>query len=210
MTKKAKRNISKPRLAWLGFNGLVLLWFVIRLRFRLVFWYDKWYLTAIVVGVSLIIFFGWCILGLFWLFQRSKVLGIIASILSVAAAGFCVIVLLPSMVLGLGMAASAEWRTEYFDSPEGTNTLVVFWGGDAGATTRGPYYAAYPMICKGVYRYSKDNETERTDSLEYVPPDVEWLSEREARVRCGGREIGIKFQRFATMQRRMAMRLPRE
>jgi len=182
-------------LAWLGINGLVLLWFVFRvvLRFRLVFWYDKWYYIVIIAGVALFLFFGWSILGLLWLYQRSKVLCMIASIFPAMVAGFAVTILLPGMFLGLGMLSSAEWKTEYYDSPEGTNTIVVFWGGDAGATTKGPYYAAYPMVCKGVYRYNKENSTERTAYLEYIPPDIDWLTERAAKVRFGIKEIVVEF-----------------
>jgi len=191
--QKSKRSISKPMLAWLGFNGLVLLWFVIRLRFRLVFWYDKWYFFAIIIGVVLILFFSWSILGLFWLLQRSKVLCVIASLLPAAVAVFTVAFLLPGMVLGLGMLAYTEWKTDYFTSPEETNTIVVFWGGDAGATTRGPYYAAYPMVCKGVYRYSKGNQTERVDYGEYVPPEISWVTEQMAIVDFGIKDISIEF-----------------
>jgi len=185
-------------LAWLGFNGLVLMWFVfgVVLRFRLVFWYDKWYYTAIIIGVALIIILGWSILGLLWLYQRSKVLCMIASLMPAIVVGFAVTILLPGMILGLGMLASAEWRTDYFPSPEGTNTVVVFWGGDAGATTKGPYYTAYPMVCKGVYRYNKGNQTERIPLSfdEYIQPGIEWLSERAAKVHFGIKEITIDFK----------------
>ena len=196
--EKAKRSVSKPMLVWLGFNGLVLLWFLVSqvLRLRLVFWYDKWYSAAILIVVLMVVFFGWSILGLLWLLPRSKILCAIASLLPGAVAVFLVVVMLPGMVLGLGMASSAKWRTDYFLSPEGTNTAVVFFGGDAGATTRGPYYAVYPLVCKGVYRYSKGNETERVplSFYEYIPPDIEWLSEREARMRIGIQEIVIDFR----------------
>jgi len=97
------------------------------------------------------------------------------------------------MFLGSVMAASIEWVTAYYTSPESTNTVVIFWGGDAGATTRGPYYAAYPMVFKGVYRSNKGGKTERLDWYEYIPPTVEWLSEREAIVRCAGETISVEF-----------------
>lgn len=193
--QKSKRNISKPMLAWLGFNGLMLLWFMISvvLRYRLVSWHGKWYSFAIIIGVVLVLFFGWSIMGLLWLLQRSKILCMIASLLPAAVAVFTIAVLLPGMLLGLGMLAYTDWKTDYFTSPEGTNTIVVFWGGDAGATTRGPYYAAYPMVREGVYRYSQGNQTERTGYLEYVPPNIEWLSERVATVHFGIKEISIEF-----------------
>jgi len=183
-------------LVWLGFNGLVLLWFLVSqvLRLRLVFWYDKWYSAAILVVVLLTVFFGWSILGLLWLLPRSKILCAIASLLPGAVAVFSVVVILPGMVLGLGLLSFVEWRTNYYSSPEGTNSIVVFWGGDAGAVSRGPYYAAYPMVCKGVYRYSKGNQTKPDGYLEYVPPDIYWLTEREARVRIGLQEIVIDFR----------------
>jgi len=190
-------------LVWLGFNGLVLLWFVgnlvfgTALRYRLVFWYGKWhFIVAMVIGALLIIIVGWGIAGLRRVFRRSKKLGgaaaVIWGVVAAALTGVAALV----MTLGIMMGIHIEWRTDYFPSPEGTNTAVVFFGGDAGATTGGPYYAAYPMVCRGVYRYSKDNETDRVPLSfyeEYIAPDIDWPSERMAIVRCVGKEIVIEF-----------------
>ena len=197
-----KKKISKPMLAWLCFNGLVLLWilgtlvFGIALRVRLVFWYDKQaILLAITVGALMAVLIGWCILGLRWLFRLSKLLGAGLSVLLTAAALPTAYFLTAAMVLGLGIASIGEWEITYFNSPENRNTLVVFFGGDMGASTSGPFYAAYPMVCKGVYRYEKGNSLPRFDypSASYVPPTVEWLSEKEAEVHCYGQVIDVAF-----------------
>jgi len=192
--------MKKPMMTmwvWLGFNGLVLLWMLARyaLRLRLLFWHDKPVMFAIIItGAWAIMFLGWCVLGLRRLFRRSKALGAAMSILLAASVTALAFFLVPAMILGLGMASSAEWRADYYDSPDGQNTVVVFFGGDTGATSAGPYYSAYPMVCRGVYRYDQGNVTSCV-LADYKPPSVQWLSAKKAQVFCGGEAISVNFRR---------------
>ena len=186
---------SRPMLVWLGVNGLVLLWMLARyaLRLRLVFWHDKpAAFTIMITGAWAIVLLGWCVLGLRKLFRHSKALGTAMSILLAVAVTALALFLVPAMILGLGMASSAEWRVDYFGSPEGQSRVVTFFGGDAGATSAGPHYEAYPMVCRGMYRYSRDGITPCV-LAEYEPPSVQWIPEREARVLCGGEVITVEF-----------------
>ena len=166
------RKISKPMLIWLCVNGLVLLWLFARivLRLRLVYWIDKPIGMAIAIGVLLGIFVGWCMLGLRILFRRSKTLGMITSILYAGAVMVLIAFLVPAMILWLGMASSAEWEITYSITPEGLSIVEVF-GGDAVATSRGPYHAAYPMVCKGyTVMYGSIFTTIDLRRINYDPP----------------------------------------
>ena len=181
------QRFSKPMIAWLIYTAFVALFFFVRnvLRLRLVFMYDKFGITfALVLLMVVVLIAGWGAV----IFRRHKPLGVIAWVVSAFP-------LLAAIVIGsFALIIPIPWQHEFFESPQGINQVVVFLGGDAGATSRGPCHSVYPMVLPGVFRHSRDGHGNiRRDLPQEVNARVQWLSEREAIVYTGGEEFHITF-----------------
>jgi hypothetical protein len=180
-------------IAWITFTALALLWFALRHAFhlRLVFWYDKRHIvTLLYLLIILTLFICWCALASRKIFNRSKVLGVLSLVpwVSMAIASFIVLLIISLFAL----LPAPPWEYAYFDSPEGTNTVIVIFGGDTGATSPGSRYFAYPMVMRGVYRRNNRNFS-RPVIRHTMSPEVTWVSEREAHVHAAGDTLIVTF-----------------
>ena len=175
----------------LGYTALVVVFFVVRngVGLRLVAMYDRRGVVVLMAVVMLILLLvGWGVVA----FRTRKAAGVAAAAVSWAVSAL----LLPLLLITsfFAILPPIPWQYEFFASPQGTNQVVVFLGGDCGATCAGPFFSVYPMVLPGVIRRTRNSRGEvRRDLPQEINAQLQWLSEREVIVNTGGEEFHITF-----------------
>jgi len=175
----------------IGYSAFMLIFFFVRnvLGLRLVTMYDRrGWVIALATVMLMLLLAGWAVVA----FRTRKTAGIVIGVTACVISSLLVPVLL--ITLFFSILPPIPWQHEFFNSPQGTGQVVVFLGGDCGATCAGPFYSVYPMLLPGVFRRNRGERGEvRRDLPREINAQVQWLSEREAIVYTGGEEFHITF-----------------